>query len=225
MTDNSGKEIVLKRVLYIHYPIQFQGGQKQVRALLNSSSKVNTMNLAYIKNLGFYIRKTNVGAQKIYGSALQTFEIVITDFQVEDKGDRPRFFQEIILVAKTKFKVMLRMSFLEISNVNVAFGEGSLMWKFYIINKALPTTKQVQLVDPKELVIVALDADSKTFVVYVTIREQEKLHMHFERQTQIESKADIDIKGQSGAQVKALLFDKSPPRFWRNIPTTATSSQ
>ena len=48
----------------------------------------------------------------------------------------------------------------------------------YIINKALSTTKWVQLVNPKEFVIAALDADSKTFVMHVAIREREKMPMH-----------------------------------------------
>ena len=60
--------------------------------MLNSGSKVNAMSLTYAKRLGLKIRKTNVGAQKINGSTLETFEMVIADFQVEDKGGRPRFF-------------------------------------------------------------------------------------------------------------------------------------
>ena len=50
------------------------------------------MSPTYSKRLGLKTRKTNVGAQKIDGSALETFEMVIADFQVEDKGGRPRFF-------------------------------------------------------------------------------------------------------------------------------------
>ena len=53
--------------------------------------------------------------------------MVIADFQVEDKGSRPRFFQKIFLVADNKFEVVLGMSFLKISNANVAFGKGTLM--------------------------------------------------------------------------------------------------
>ena len=33
-----------------------------------------------------------VGAQKIDSSTLETFKIVIIDFQVKDKVGRPRFF-------------------------------------------------------------------------------------------------------------------------------------
>ena len=38
------------------------------------------MSPAYAKRLGLKTRKTNVGAQKIDGSALKTFRMVITDF-------------------------------------------------------------------------------------------------------------------------------------------------
>ena len=138
--------------------------------------------MPYVKRLGLKTRKTNVGAQKIDGSALETFEMVIANFQVKEKGDRPRFFQETFLVAKTKFEMVLEMLFLKISNADMAFGKGTLTWKLYTTNKALPTTEQVQLVDPQEFVIAALDADSETFVMYATIREREKMPVHFKRQ-------------------------------------------
>ena len=197
VTDGS-EEIV--RVPCIHCPVQFQG--EQVRALLDSGRKVNAMSPAYAKRLGLKTRKTNVGAQKIDGSVLETFEMVIADFQMEDKSGRPRFFQETFLVADTKFEVILGMPFLKISNADVAFGEGTLTWKSYTTNEALPTTERVRLVDPKEFVIAALDADSETFVVHVAIREQEEMAMNPDRKAQIEA--------QSGAQVGALLFDEAP---------------
>ena len=121
--EASGKEVVV-RVSCIHYPIRFQ--EEQVRALLNSGSEVNAMSPAYAEMLGLKTWKTNVGVQKIDGSALETFGMVIADFQMEDKGGRPRFFQKTFLVADTKFEVILRMTFLKISNDDVAFGEGTL---------------------------------------------------------------------------------------------------
>ena len=179
VTEASGKEVVV-RVACIHYPVQFQ--EEQVKALLDSGSEVNVMSPAYTKRLGLKIRKTNVGAQKIDGSALETFGMVIADFQVEDNGRRPRFFQKIFLVADTRFEVILGMLFLKISNVDIAFGEGMLTWKSYTTNKVLSTTKRVRLVDPKEFVIAALDVDSETFVVHMAIREREKMLVHSERQ-------------------------------------------
>ena len=151
------------------------------------------MSPAYAKRLGLKTRKTNVGAQKIDGSALETFGMVIVDFQVEDKGGRPRFFQETFILADTKFEVVLGMSFLKISNADVVFGNRTLTWKFYTTNEAIPITKQVQLVDPKELVIAAFNMDNKTFVVHVAIQEREEMPVHAEKQD----------------QVGALLFNKT----------------
>ena len=113
---------------------------------------------------------------------------------MENKANRPRFFQEIFLVADTKFEMILGMPFLKISNADVSFGEGTLTWKTYTTNKALPTTERVQIIDKKDFVIAALDADSKTFVVHVAFREREGMPVHSERQ----------------AQVGALLFNEAP---------------
>ena len=136
------------RVPYIYYPIWFQESQRQksqeqVRVLLNSVSKVNVMNPVFARKLGFHIQKTNVGAQKIDGSILETFGIVIANFQVKDKGGRPKFFQKNFPMADTKFKVILGMLFLKINNADVAFSEKTLTWKSYTTNKLLSTTKQV----------------------------------------------------------------------------------
>ena len=207
MTDG-GEEVVV-RVPCIYYLVQFQKNQEQVKALLNSGSEVNAISPAYAKKLDLNTQKTNVGAQKIDGSALETFGMVIADFQVEDKGGRPRFFQETFLVADTKFEVILGMPFLKISNADVAFGEGTLTWKSYTTNKALPTTERVQLVDPKEFVIAALDADSETFVVHVAIREQEEMAMNPDKKAQIEAQIEAQSGTQSGVQVGALIFNKA----------------
>ena len=86
------------------------------------------------------------------------------------------------------------MPFLKISNADVSFGEGTLTWKTYTTNEALPTTERVQIVDPKEFIIAALDVDSETFVVHVAIWEREEMPVHSKRQ----------------AQVGALLFDEAP---------------
>ena len=185
VTDTSGKKVA--RMPYIHYPVWFQ--EEQVRTLLNSGNEVNAMNPAFAWKLGLKSWKTNVGAQKIDGSTLETFEIVIAGFQLEDKGGRPKFFQETFLVANTKFKMVLKMPFLKLSNTDISFSERTLTWKLYTTNKALLTIKQVQLVDPKEFIIAALDADSKTFVVYVAIWKREEMAIDFNRKAQIEAQS------------------------------------
>ena len=95
--------------------------------MFDSGSEVNVMNLAFTRKLGFHICKINVGAQKIDGSALKIFGMVIADLQVKDKVGRPRFFQETFLMADTKFEMVLGMFFLKISNTDMAFDEGTLM--------------------------------------------------------------------------------------------------
>ena len=52
--------------------------------------------------------------------------MVIANFQLEDKGGKPKLFQETFLVANTKFEVILGIFFLKISNADIVFGEGTL---------------------------------------------------------------------------------------------------
>ena len=125
LVTDGGKKVA--RVLCIYYPIWFQEGQEQVRVLLDSGSEVNTISPAFARKLGLKIWKTNIKVQKIDDSALEIFGMVIADYQIEDKGSRPRFFQKTFLVADTKFKVVLGILFLNISNANIAFGKETLM--------------------------------------------------------------------------------------------------
>ena len=48
---------------------------------------------------------------------------MITNFQIKDKIGKPRFFQKTFLIVDTKFEMILRMSFLKISNINMLFGK------------------------------------------------------------------------------------------------------
>ena len=84
------------------------------------------MNPDYARKLGLKIWRTNIRAQKIDGSVQEIFEMVIADFQIEDKASRPRFFQKTFLVVNTKFEMILERPFLKISNADVSFGEKTL---------------------------------------------------------------------------------------------------
>ena len=75
---------------WIYYLIRFF--KEQVKALLDNSSKINVINPDIVWKLSLKILKTNIGAQKINSSALEIFEMVIADFQVEDKANKTRFF-------------------------------------------------------------------------------------------------------------------------------------
>ena len=80
------------------------------------------------------------------------------------------------------------------------FGKKTLTWKTYTTNEALSITEQVQIIDKKDIIIAALDANNKTFVMHVAIWEQEKMLVHFKRQAQIKT------------QVKVLVFNKAPTK-------------
>ena len=84
------------------------------------------MDPVFARKLGFHIQKTNVVVQKIDSSTLEIFGMVIANFEIEDKGGKPRFFQKTFLVANTKFEVILRKLFLKIRNADVAFGKKTL---------------------------------------------------------------------------------------------------
>lgn len=87
MIDNSEKDV---KISCIHYMIQFQ--EEQIKALLNSGNKINTISLCYIKKLGLKILQINIGAQKIASSILKIFEIMIANFQIKNKISRSKFF-------------------------------------------------------------------------------------------------------------------------------------
>ena len=90
--NKEAQEVILDRVLCIYYPVQFRKDKEVIRTLINSRSKINTMTPAYAKQLGLQAQKTDIGAQKIDGSLLWTFGMVIASFQIEDKLGRTRFF-------------------------------------------------------------------------------------------------------------------------------------
>lgn len=127
------------------------------------------MDLNFARKLGFYIWKTSIMTQKINSSALETFGIVITDFQVEDKVNRFRFFQETFLVVDIKFEIILGMLFLKLSNLNVLFYKKTLTQRTYTTNKAIPITKQVEIINKRDFIIAMLDTNSKAFVIHVAI--------------------------------------------------------
>ena len=159
--------VSLEQVPCIHYSLHFHKDTVGVRALIDSSSEINAMSPAYASKLSLKIYHTNVGAQKIDGSTLETFGMILASFQVEDKLGRIQFFQETFLLANISVEVVLGMLFLIFRNANVQFVEKELTWRSYTTAKALTTTKRVELINKKEFAKVALDEKSETFVVYV----------------------------------------------------------
>lgn len=85
----------------IYYPLHFWKDTKGVRDLIDWGSKVNVITLAYVAILGLKVQETNIRAQKVDGSTLDIFEMVLADFHVENKLGKAWFFQETFLVANT----------------------------------------------------------------------------------------------------------------------------
>ena len=65
---------------------------KDVRALIDLGGKVNAIHPAYTIKLGLSARKIDVNLQKIDGSHLDIFGIVIADCSVKNKLGRVQFF-------------------------------------------------------------------------------------------------------------------------------------
>ena len=120
MTETSKEEpISLERVPYIYYLLRFRKDTADVRALIDSGSEVNVMALAYASKLGLKIYHTNIGAQKIDGSTLKTFGMVLANFQVKDKLRRAQFSQITFLLADISMEIVLGMPFLIFSNADI----------------------------------------------------------------------------------------------------------
>ena len=90
MTNAREEALVLEHVFCIHYPVQFKKNTHgtQVQALIDLGSEINVMIPAYASKLGLRVYRTNIGAQKIDDPTLETFEMVLVSFQVEDKLKR-----------------------------------------------------------------------------------------------------------------------------------------
>ena len=112
-------EMILVWVPCIHYPVQFWKNKATIWALIDLGSEVNTITLVYAKQLALQVQKTDVGAQKIDGSLLWTFGMVIAGFQVEDKLDKARIVQELFLLAETSIEMVLGMFFFILSNADI----------------------------------------------------------------------------------------------------------
>ena len=120
IANKEAPKVILNRVPCIYYLVQFWKDKEAIiQVLINSGSEVNTMTLAYAKQLGFQIRKADDGAQKIDGSSLDTFEIAIAGFQIIDKLGKAWFFQETFLLANTIMEMVLGMPFLTLSNADI----------------------------------------------------------------------------------------------------------
>ena len=118
--------------------------------------------------LGLKVYSTNIKTQKIDGSILKIFEIVLASFLIKDKLKRARFLEKTFLLANLSIKMVLSMLFLTFSNRNIQFAKKELIYRFYTTVKAVPTIKQVKIIDKEKFIKVAINEYVEAFVVHVT---------------------------------------------------------
>ncbi len=113
------------------------------------------------------ILKTNIEVQKIDGTTLETYRIVVSTFSILYKDGRERLFEKSFLLADVKPDVVLGMPFLIMSNADIGFQARDLQWRFYTTRNVLTTTRQIELIGKKEFTVEALNLEHKAFVIYV----------------------------------------------------------
>lgn len=84
--------------------------------LLDFSSKVNAIILAFAAEFSLLIRLTSIVAQKIDRSAVKTYEIVIAGFSIQDTSPKIRFFEKTFWLVNGTSDVSLEISFLAFSH-------------------------------------------------------------------------------------------------------------
>lgn len=109
------------------------------------------MNQTFASQLSLKIWKTNVRAQKINGTILEIYRMVVSIFSLSNKDGREIFVEESFLLPDVKPDVVLGILFPTMSNVDVDFQAQDLEEKFYTTGKVLPTTIQVELIRKKNL--------------------------------------------------------------------------
>ena len=199
------REEALERIPYIYYSVQFKKdtSKAQVQVLIDSESEVNAIYPTFAKQLGLPIRLTDVRAQKIDGTMLDTHEMVVTAFSMEDKANRVRFFEETFLVANVSPEVVLGMPFLTLSGADVDFSGRELRWRTYTTEEVLPTTRRVELVGKKEFAAAALDPEHGTYVIHVASLSFAPLV------------ASPDIYPSQRPQISGLIAEEAPTK----VPT------
>lgn len=103
--------------------------------------------------------------------------MVIGSFLMDDKRKKSQFFKKIFLLADISMNVTLKIFFIILSNTKVNFTNQKLKWRSYIIAKAFPITKQIELVRKKEYIVANFDPNDEIFVVHVAMLASSNLDL------------------------------------------------
>lgn len=123
------------------------------------------MTPAYTSKLGFFTRKTSIGAQKIKGSAFNYYGIVIAELSLQNKLGKIQFFKKPFLLVDISMEVVLEMPFLCLSDSNIRFVKRKIIWRRYTAVEALPTTQRIKFINKKKFAAAVLDANNEIFII------------------------------------------------------------
>lgn len=160
MTNKKIEE--LERVSCIRYPVSFKN---QTEVILDPGSDINARSQAFAYQLDLKIWKTNVKAQKIDGTTLETHGIVFSIFSVLDKDSRKRFFEESFLLADVKPDIIFGMPFLTMSNADIDFQVRDFQLGSYTTGDVFWTTRSVKRIEKNKFAAAAFKPKYKVSVV------------------------------------------------------------
>ena len=92
-----------------------------VLTLLDSSSEVNAIHPTFTREIELPIKPTDVRAQKINGTTLDTYEMVVVAFSVKNKANQVKFFKKTFLVANINPEIVLEMPFFTLYGEDINF--------------------------------------------------------------------------------------------------------
>ena len=75
--------------------------------------------------------------------------------------------KETFLFTDISVEIMLDMFFFKLSNANIEFAEKKHIWKSYTTAAALPTSKEVELINKKKFAKKEMNKDFEMFVIYI----------------------------------------------------------
>lgn len=129
------------------------------------------MTSTHIAKFDLVIQKTDVGAQKIDSSTLEIYKIVIASFLVQNRLGKIWFFEKSFLWTDTNIELVLGMSFLTVSDIDIWFAEKELIWRSYITTAVLSTTETVEFIDKGDFATTTSDKNFETIMMYIAVLE------------------------------------------------------
>ena len=86
---------------------------------IDLGNEVNATHPIFATEHGFPIRPTDVGTQKIDGTTLDIYGMVVAAFLLTDRTNKIKFFEKTFLIANVSPKIVLGIPFRALTSVDV----------------------------------------------------------------------------------------------------------